>query len=62
MGSLPNWYQIDNKTCYAPKVSNFSVDKKISMLTGLKVSSLAFKCVFYGPEYNAKGKSHRIKF
>ena len=29
--------------------------KSISMLTGLKLSSLAYKCVFYRPEHNAKG-------
>ena len=28
------------------------------MLTGLKVSSLADKCVFYRPEYNAKCDRH----
>ena len=26
------------------------------MLTGMKVSSLACKCVFYRPEYNTKGE------
>ena len=29
--------------------------KRISMLTGLKASPLACKCVFYGLENNAKG-------
>ena len=29
------------------------------MLTGLKVSSLACKCVVYRPEYNAKGGEHQ---
>ena len=28
--------------------------EKMSMLTGLKVSSLACKCVFYRPEHNGK--------
>ena len=28
--------------------------KRISMLTGLKVSSSACKCVFYRPKHNAK--------
>ena len=28
--------------------------KRISMLTGLKVSSLACKCVFYSPEHNGR--------
>ena len=36
--------------------------KRISMLTGLKVSSLAFQCVFYGPEHNAKGGPNEIEF
>ena len=31
------------------------------MLTGLKVSSLACKRVFYLPEYNAKGDPHCTK-
>ena len=33
--------------------------KKISMLTVLEVSSLEGICVFYRPEHNAKGGSHR---
>ena len=28
----------------------------MSVLTGLKVSSLAWKCVFYRPEHNGKGE------
>ena len=32
------------------------------MLAGLKVSSLACKCVFYRPELNAKGESHELHF
>ena len=32
------------------------------MLTDLKVSSLACKCVFYTPERNAKGGHHGIEF
>ena len=32
------------------------------MLTGLKVLSLAVKCVFYRPEHNAKGRSHELNF
>ena len=32
------------------------------MLIGLKVSSLACKCVFYRPEHNANGKPHTIEF
>ena len=36
--------------------------KSISMLTGLKVSSLAFKSVFYRPEHNLKIGTHGIEF
>ena len=36
--------------------------KRISLLTGLKVSSLACKGVLYRIEHNAKGKSHGIEF
>ena len=32
------------------------------MLTGLKVSSLECKCVFYGTELNAKAGSYWIEF
>ena len=32
------------------------------MLTGLKVSSLVFKCVFYRAEHNAKVGRHGAKF
>ena len=32
------------------------------MLTGLKMSSLACKCVFYRPDHNAKGLSHATEF
>ena len=32
------------------------------MLTDMKVSSLACKCVFYRPEHNAKGGPHGTKF
>ena len=28
------------------------------MLTGVKVSSLAYKCLFYKPEQNTKGEHH----
>ena len=45
----PNWYQIGSKTCYIPKVGKFVCRKRISTLTGLKVSSLACKPVFYKP-------------
>ena len=33
--------------------------KRVSMLTDLKVSSLACKYVFYRPDHNANGGSHR---
>ena len=32
------------------------------MLTGLKVLTLAFKCVFYRTEPDAKGGPHGIEF
>ena len=32
------------------------------MLTGLEVSSVACKCVFYRPEYDAKGILHGSGF
>ena len=32
------------------------------MLTGLKVSSLTCKCVFYRPEHNTKEGPHEIEF
>ena len=32
------------------------------MLTGLKVSSLASKCVFHRPEHNAKGGTNGTEF
>ena len=60
MGSGSNWYQIRNKTL--PKVNNFFVVKKISMLTGLKVSPVTCKCVFYRPEHNIKGDLMELNF
>ena len=36
--------------------------KGISMLTGLKVSSLTCECVFYRPELNVKAGAHGIEF
>ena len=36
--------------------------KKISMLTGSKVSSLAYKCIFYRPDHNANRRPHRTEF
>ena len=32
------------------------------MLTGFKVSSLKFACVFYRTQLNTKGESHWIEF
>ena len=53
MGSGPNWHQIVYET-----LETFTW--KISMLTGLKVPSLACKYVFYRPENNAKGDSMEL--
>ena len=36
--------------------------KRISMLKGLKMSSLGFKCVFYRLEHNAKWGPHATEF
>ena len=36
--------------------------KGMSMLTGLRVSSLAFKCVFYRTEHSAKGRLKEMNF
>ena len=36
--------------------------KWLSMLTDLKVSSLACKCVFNRPKHNLKGEPHGIEF
>ena len=43
LGAKPAIYQ---------KLANFN-EKRVSMLTGLEISSLACKCVFYRPEDNA---------
>ena len=59
----PNCYLIGEKTCYIPNVSKFCVEKGyLSMLTALKVSSLACKCLFYRPEYEIKREPHEIEF
>ena len=56
MGQRPNWYQIGNKTCYIPQVSKFYEEQGyIYILTVLKVSSTASRCVFYRPKHDAKG-------
>ena len=62
MRLAPNWYQIGNKIRYILKVSKFYVEEKISMLPGLKVSSLASKLVFYRSEHNPKGGPNEIEF
>ena len=32
------------------------------MFTDLKVSSMAWKCIFYGPEHNVKGRPQGTEF
>ena len=58
----PNWYQIGNRISYIQKVSKFLCRKRISLLTGLKVSPFACKYVFYRPEHNAKREIHKTEF
>ena len=60
MGLGPNWYQIGNKICYIPKIANFC-RKAISMLTNLKVPSLACTSGFFRPEHNRKGEPRGIE-
>ena len=62
MGSGSNWYQIGSKACYILKISKFYIKKELSMLTGLKVSYMICKCVFYRTELNAKKRPHVIEF
>ena len=63
MTSRPNLYQIGNKTWCVTKVSKFYVETVSGyILTGLKVSSLACKCVFYRLKHNAKGDSMELNF
>ena len=50
MGLEPNWYPIGNRLYYIAQVSKCI--KRISMLTDLKVASLA--CVFYRTKQNSK--------
>ena len=45
---VSNW----EKTYYVPKKFRILCRKRVSMLTGLKVSSLTCKSVFYRPEHN----------
>ena len=40
----------------------YKIKKKIYMLTGLKVSSLTYKCVFYRLEHNATGDPMELNF
>ena len=56
----PNWYQIGNRAYHIRKVSKFYV-QRISMLTSLKVSSLACKFLFYKTKQNAKGGLRSLK-
>ena len=58
MGSGSNWEQ----SMLYTKSLQVLHRKGISMLTGLKVSSLTCKCVFYRPELNAKAGPHVIEF
>ena len=58
MGLGPKWYQIGNTICYIPKVRKC----RISMSTGLKMSSLVCKCAFYRAEHNAKEGPHWTEF
>ena len=51
---VSNWEQCLIHT----KNSQILYRKKVSMLTGLLMSSLAFKCAFYGPAHNTKGGPH----
>ena len=44
------------------KIQRIFCKKRISVLAGLKVSSLACKCVFCRPEHNAEGASHGTEF
>ena len=48
-----DWDQTENKIC-----QQTFFRKKVSMLTGLKVSSLAQKCVFFRPEPTGKWGPH----
>ena len=58
----PNWDQILKKECDVLDVSKFYIEKKISMLTDLKVPSLACKWVFYRPEHNVKEDPIELNF
>ena len=49
-----NWYRIREQRIVYTKSEQVLHRKSISLLTDLKVSSLACKCVFYRSEYNEK--------
>ena len=49
-----NWYRIREQRILYTKSEQVLHRKSISLLTDLKVSSLACKCVFYRSEYNVK--------
>ena len=51
MGSGLNQYQFGSKTQYIYLTFAAFCRKQISMLADLKVSSLAFKWLFYRPEH-----------
>ena len=55
---VSNWYQSMLHT----KGWQVLHRKGICMLTGLKVSSLTSKCVFYRLELNAKAGPHGVEF
>ena len=61
MGLETNCYQMGTEHVVYQTSANF-IQKKISMVTGFKVSSIAYKRVFYRTEHNAKLGPHRIQF
>ena len=60
-----DWHQIviklGTRHVIYQKLANFMY-KRISMSTTLKVSLLAYKCVFYRPENNAQGYPKELNF
>ena len=58
MGLGPNWEQNMSYTISWQLLCR----KMRSMTTGLKVSSLTCKCVFYRPGHNAKERPQLIEF
>ena len=55
---ISNW---EGNTLYT-KSKQMLCRKRISMLTGLNMSSLTYKYVFYRPGKNAKGEPHGAEF